>query len=250
MTLVPQAHPEEPPLTASAAAVERWLSTLRHVGTNGIEAWVNDRWRVLAGTPPDAWSPADIELAVALIRPARVELAEFVESEGLSADTWKAFIGESKPIVGDGLTLPDVWFSIGMAIDDEGTSAHWSWTAIALAPNRALLCERSDSYGSPAFPHPFGVITREHMFRSAALLMARRADKRAYFTAPRFLHEIHSSGIPDTDVYRILAAASDHGGDALIHFNPAELRAFRAPDMRYGFDEVLKRLDAWVDPHS
>lgn len=250
MTSVPYAHQEEPPLTTSTAKVERWLSTLRHVRSDGIEAWMNERWHVLAGAPPGSWSTADIELAVALIRPARVELAEFVEAEGLPADPWKPFIADTKPIVGDGFTLPDAWFSISMAIDDEGTSAHWSWTAIALTPQRALLCERSDSYGSPAFPHPFGVIARDHMFRSAALLMARRPERPRYFTAPRFLHEIHSSGIPDTEVYRILAAACGHGGDALIHVDPSELPRFRTADMRYDFQDVLKRLDAWVDPAS
>lgn len=248
MTTAPYAHPEDSPLTTSSASVDRWLSRLRSVKPENVSAWVNDAWRVLAGVPPSSWSASDVDLAVSLIRPARVELAEFVEAEDLRRGDWAPFLDGSKPIVGDGLTMPDVWFSISMALDDEGTSAHWSWTAIELRRDRALLCERSDSYGSPAFPHPFGVITHDQMFRSAALLMARRLERRDYFTAPRFLNEIHASGIPDDEVYRILASASGHGGDALIH--SATPRDFRTADMRYGFDDLAQRLNAWCDPSS
>ena len=181
-----------------------------------------------------------------LLRPARIELVEFLEEEGIdpAGEPWKAFAAGTRPIVGEGLTLPEAWFTIGMACDEVDKSTHWSWTAIALTPDRALLCERSDSFGSPAFPHPFGIITYDDMFRSAALLMTRRAEHRNYFRVSRFLDEIHSSDIPDTELFRILTAACGHGGTSLVHLERAGLQHFRTSEMRYGFSAVLSRLNA------
>ena len=235
------------PSIPAPAIVERWLSSLRPVESEGVEAWVNDSWNVLATRSAALWSAEDVELAVALIRPARIELAEFFEEEGIdrSAEPWKAFADGIRPILGEGLTLPEAWFSIGMAMDVDDASTHWSWTAIALSPDRALFCERSDRYGSPAFPHPFGVITGDNMFRSAALLMTHCASaSRNYFVAPRFLDEIHSTEIPDAELYRILLAACGHGGREILHLERTALPHVQARNMRYGFADVLERLDA------
>ena len=239
-------------MSAVPAIIKHWLSTLRPVNAHGVDAWVNDAWQVLA-TPPAAWRSHDVNLAVTLFRPTREEISQFVEAFDLEDTSpfdeavwvWRAFIQGLRPVARLGLTQPHELFSIDMTFDRHGTTTHCSWTAIALTDQLALFCERGNERGRDPFAYPLGVISRAAPFASAALLMAGRAsDWQEFFSSPDFFDELMADGIPDEEVYRILLASCGYGGRDMAHLSPEQLPDFTVPPMRYGFADIVDRLDA------
>ena len=244
--------------------IQKWFDALRHVKSGSVETWVNDSWDLLFGFPaPAAWSPEETELVINLIRPDHDELAQFVEEHDFeledgthgsaSSGVWRALANGSRPIVPSGMVAAaDEWFSITMTLDHwYPTSTMWSWVAIPLSRDLALLCERSDNYGLPLFPHPFGLITYRDRFASAALLMnAMDYKDEERFCEERLFDELRSSNIPDEEVYRILLARAGKGGREIVHLPSEQLRQFQSPSMRHGFSSVVSVLDASDEEQS
>ena len=239
-------------MSAVPAIIKHWLSTLRPVTSQGIEAWVNDSWQVLA-TEPAAWRSHDVNLAVTLFRPTREEIAQFVEEFDLEDTSpydeavwvWRAFIQGMRPVARLGLTQPHELFTIDMTFDWHGRTTNCSWTAVALTSQLALFSERGDERGRDPFAYPLGVISRATAFSSAALLMASRASEwQEFFSSPDFFDELTADGLPDEEVFRILLAACGHGGRDVVHLTADQLPDFTVPPMRYGFADVVDRLGA------
>jgi hypothetical protein len=200
--------------------LREWLEQLRKISSREITAWVNDSWDLLSGHPqPASWSAQETELAIALIRPSREELQEFVDDQGFeledesefdeSSYVWRDFVSGARPVVVSGVAQPVTLFSVTMSIDGGAMSSIWSWTAVQLTGELALLCARSDDWGLWTFPHPLGVITCEDAYRSAALLLAsaEMQDYDRFGKGTDFLDELRAEGISDEEVYRLLLVA-------------------------------------------
>ena len=239
-------------MSAIPIIIKHWLSSLRPVADQGVDAWVNDAWQLLA-EPPAAWRSHDVNLAVTLFRPTRDEIVRFIKEFDLEDESpfdeavwvWRAFIEGMRPVARTGLAQPHELFTIDMAFDQHGSSVNCSWTAIALTDQLALFCERGDERGREPFAYPLGVISRAAIFRSAALLMASRASEwREFFSSPGFFDELTADGIPDEEVFRILLAACGLGSRDIVHLPSDQLPDFSVPPMRYGFADVVENLDA------
>lgn len=240
-------------MSAIPAIVKHWLSTLRPVTSGDVEAWVNDSWEVLETEPPARWRSHDINLAITLLRPSREEIAQFVAAFDLEDESpfdeavwvWRAFIQGLRPLSRPGLAQRHELFTIDMTFQEHGSATNCSWTAITLTDQLALFCEHGDDRGREPFLFPLGVISRASIFASAALLMVSRASEwREFFSSPEFFDELTADGIPDDEVFRILAAACGHGGREIANMPVDKLQQFSMPPMRYGFDEVADRLEA------
>lgn len=238
-------------LKAVPTIVDSWLSTLRPATSQDVTAWVNESWDVLRAESPAAWSAHDVNLAVMLLRPGRESIGRFVQTLDLEDESpydevvslWRDFMAGTRPIVRPGLTPPEELFAVDMTFDPNYSARGLSWTAIALTDRLALFCEADDESVEP-FSYPLGVITRESMFESAALLLATRAAEwREFFSSFLFFDELTTHGIPDEEVFRLLLAACGHGGRDVVHLPQPDLPAFIVPPMRHGFREVAGLLD-------
>jgi hypothetical protein len=228
-------------------ALDQWLAALRPVTHGSTRASVNTAWRLLDCHPdPQTWTAADMELVLALFRPAKASLREFLADHDLPDDI--AMVCERR-LQQDGtgagdLTRPTLLFSIDMGVDGGCVSWDWALTATALTGDRALLCERAE-HTLPQFPSLLGIVERSDLYRSAAVVLASRREKdRGRFKEDHFFHRLSVTKIAPIEAYRLLLARAGLGRTAIADMNVQALARFRGCGMECGYDEVRQLIGA------
>jgi hypothetical protein len=143
------------------------------------------------------------------------------------------------------LVAPESIFRVKFAISTApGLSWVWDWTARALSEDFAVVTEYVgdvDDEGEPT--QVWGVVTRDDIARSTALLFCRADTPEGSRFAGNFWDEMAADGIELPDLYRLLLAYEGLGGDAVITMDGMNLVNFQAQGMEQDFSDLSELLD-------
>jgi hypothetical protein len=148
---------------------------------------------------------------------------------------------------------PEELFSIKVAIDSTMISWTWGWFATALTKDLAVLSLWNDEMaGMTLLPEPLGLVTRENIFRSAALLFTHheRKDHDRFRAEGNFYDEITFSGIDIANIYRLLLANCEEGGDTVVKMSSKNIVNYHNESMLYSFEEVARVVEATERMHE
>ena len=210
------------------------------------------------------WSVDQVRLLRMIYRPSQNEISKFLEDWGgerllmdgdddLDEEEMKKRESWLCPLdaLMQGSSLftvePEVLFSIDVAIDSTMISWGWGWFATALTKDLAVLSLWNDEMaGLTLLPEPLGLVTREDIFRSAAFLFAilENKDYDRFSIEGNFYDEISFSGIDIANMYRLLLAVCEEGGDAVVTMSSGNIVNYRHESMLYGFEDVARVVEA------
>jgi len=209
------------------------------------------------------WSVDQVRLLRMIYRPSQNEISKFLEDWGgerllmdgdddLDEEEMKKRESWLCPVdaLMQGSSLctvePEALFSIGVAIDSTMISWGWGYFATALTKDLAVLSLWNDEMaGLTLLPEPLGLVTREDIFRSAALLFARLENKDydRFSIEGNFYDEISFSGIDIANMYRLLLAVCGEGGGAVVTMSSGNIVNYRHESMLYGFEDVARVVE-------
>ena len=209
------------------------------------------------------WSVDQVRLLRMIYRPSQNEIPKFLEDwggerllmyrdEALDEEEMKKRESWLCPLdaLMQGSSLctvePEDLFSITVAIDSTMISWGWGWFATALTKDLAVLSLWNDEMaGLTLLPEPLGLVTREDIFRSAALLFAilENKDYDRFSIEGNFYDEISFSGIDIANMYRLLLAVCGEGGGAVVTMSSGNIVNYRHKSMLYGFEDVARVVE-------
>lgn len=221
-------------------SVQNWLGGLKRIKHKDTVAWVNEGWQPIESYHHDDWPVDELIFLLDLFRPAAREVRDWASNlDDERAAAVEGWLKANRPGRGR-RTLFGVRFAVSRIFD----SSCWSWGAIALSPDLALLCQfGGDVYRGP-FGEVFGVIDRKHPVQSAALLLAANgAPEEMCLSDDHFpFHELSANGVSRTDVYRLVLAFYGYDGLDVCIRPDKEVRRFRGEDATAGFEEIDRLL--------
>jgi hypothetical protein len=220
------------------------------------------------------WSVDQVRLLRMIYRPSQNEISKFLEDWGddrwlmdgdddldeeemKKRESWLCPLGAL--MQGSSLSTVELeeLFSISAAID--ATMNNWTlgWFATALTKDLAVLSYWHDGMEGSSFwhdemvsstllPEPLGLVTRENIFRSAALLFTHHEwkDYDRFRTEGNFYDEIFVSGINIVNIYRLLLAFCEEGGDTVVKMSSKNIVNYHNESMLYSFEEVARVVEA------
>ena len=100
---------------------------------------------------------------------------------------------------------------------------------------------------TPWIPIPLGVVTRDDIFRSTALLFTRCKTSESHddrfggeCDGEAFWHSIELSGINVPNLYRILMAHQGRGGGEILDMDQQSLMEFKEENMERDYADLVK----------
>jgi hypothetical protein len=243
--------------------------------SNEVVAYVNTRYDLAPHHDfVSNWSVDQVRLLRMIYRPSQNEISKFLEDWGgdrwlmdgdddldeeemKKRESWLCPLGAL--MQGSSLSTVELeeLFSIDVAID--ATMNNWTlgWFATALTKDLAVLSYWHDGMVGSSFwhdemvsstllPEPLGLVTRENIFRSAALLFTHHEwkDYDRFRTEGNFYDEIFVSGINIVNIYRLLLAFCEEGGDTVVKMSSKNIVNYHNESMLYSFEEVARVVEA------
>jgi hypothetical protein len=118
----------------------------------------------------------------------------------------------------------------------------WGWVARAFTPELAFVSEWDADDGFPLeFKKPFGVVTRQNLYKSIALLFLNNPveDASKLESKKDTWDSILPKGDIDyTELYRLLLAATGMGERMILDMDHATLAKYKAPGAEVGYDDI------------
>ncbi len=118
----------------------------------------------------------------------------------------------------------------------------WGWVVRAFTPELAFVSGWDADDGFPLeFKEPIGVVTRENLYKSTALLFINNPVEEACRLKSK--RDTWDSILPEGDIdyvelYRLLLAATGMGKKKILDMDHATLVKYKAPGARIGFDDI------------